>query len=221
MPKRIFLRTGLNSTSLPNGILITSTGSNLAVQNSTELVTTTIVDAPIGNADVQFTYKIGQWVSDEGGIIFHRWVEDSKQWYLVVDTGYLGGSASFSSVTSSLIGTTSQSLWNGPSNSVAMLNQGDVSGAAYLCDTSTNGGKNDWYLPAIFEMNKIWINYFHVSQGVVAAGASAFDPNTGHWSSTEQTATQAYSHSFFSGFFNSLVSKSNKQLVRAVRKFSI
>ena len=164
-----------------------------------------------------FTYEIGEYVSTEGGVIYHRYLSGDTQYYLVVDTEDIGQDV-WSDVDD--IESGAISLWDGDRNTAIIIEQfGASSGAAFLCDSSTNGGKNDWYLPAIQELNKLWSNMLEVSQGIETAGGNQFDFNY-YWSSTESSSDGAWNFGFFNGFA-SFSSKGDTYCVRAVRKFSI
>lgn len=174
-----------------------------------------------------FQYEIGEYAADQGGVIFHRYLDGDTQNYLVVGLSNLSSSQTWSNVTSALIGATAQSTWDGLSNSTAIVNQsGQTSSAAKLCLDSTNNSQTDWYLPAIDELNLLYNNKFNVDRtlsgnssfgaiaGAVQVGA------VGYWSSTELSLNSAAYFVFGNGltqFFN----KSGTFEVRAIRKFSI
>ena len=174
-----------------------------------------------------FTYEIGEYVEDEGGVIFHRYIDNGVQYYLVVDTTNLSTSSAWSNVTSTLIGSTAQSTWDGLSNSNAIVGQaGFTAGAAKLCLDSTNNSKSDWYLPAIDELNLLYNNRFNVNKTL--SGNSSFGNISGatqilyniYWSSTEFSASNAWYFSFRSGIADN-DGKVNAFYIRALRKFSI
>jgi hypothetical protein len=174
-----------------------------------------------------FTYEIGQYVSSEGGVVFHRYIDNGVQYYLVVDTTNLSTSSAWSNITGTLIGSTAQSTWDGLSNSNAIVGQsGFTAGAAKLCLDSTNNSKSDWYLPAIDELSLLWQNRFNVDKTL--SGNSSFGAIGGatkisynlYWSSTENVNGSAWFFDFIDG--NAYLNiKSSNFYVRAVRKFSI
>lgn len=175
-----------------------------------------------------FTYEIGQYVSSEGGVIFHRYIDNGVQYYLVVDTTDLSISSAWSNVASTLIGSTAQSTWDGLSNSNAIVGQsGFTSGAAKLCLDSTNNSKTDWYLPAVDELNLLLQSRFNVNKTL--SGNSSFGTinsatqilNNQYWSSTESSNTNSWFFDLGNGTFLNFLSKSTTLYVRAVRKFSI
>ena len=174
-----------------------------------------------------FQYEIGEYVADEGGVIFHKYLDGSTQNYLVVDTTNLSTSSAWSNVASTLIGSTAQSTWNGLSNSNAIVGQsGFTSGAAKLCLDSTNNSQTDWYLPAIDELILLWQNRFNVNRTLSGnsshgsiSGATQIGYNY-YWSSTEGASSTAWNFFFSDGDARN-TNKSNSFYVRAVRKFSI
>jgi hypothetical protein len=174
-----------------------------------------------------FTYDIGDYVADEGGVIFHRYLDGSNENYLVVDTTDLSASSFWSNIDTLLIGATAQSTWNGLSNSNAIVAQsGFTSGAAKLCLDSTNNSKSDWYLPAIDELSLLWQNRFNVNRTLsgnsslgTIVGATIVSTNI-YWSSTEYANGYAWYFNFYFGTAN-YNDKFTTYYVRAVRKFSI
>jgi hypothetical protein len=185
-----------------------------------------------GNASWQtpsggYTYEIGQYVPSEGGVIFHRYLDGTTENYLVVDTTNLSTASAWSNVSSTLIGSTAQSTWNGLSNSNAIVGQsGFTSGAAKLCLDYSVGLINDWYLPAIDELSLLWQNRFNVNRTL--SGNSSFGTIAGavqiaygnYWSSTEFDSSNAWIFAFSSGSADFETKAINSYAVRAVRKFS-
>jgi hypothetical protein len=174
-----------------------------------------------------YVYKIGEYVPSEGGVIFHRYIDNGTQYYLVVDTTDLSTSSAWSNVTGTLIGATAQSTWDGLSNSNAIVGEsGFTSGAAKLCLDSTNNSKSDWYLPAIDELSLLWQSRFNVNKTL--SGNSSFGSISGatqifynaYWSSTEYAFNLAWFFNFSNGFAN-FANKNPTSYVRAIRKFSI
>lgn len=178
-----------------------------------------------------YTYEIGQYVAAEGGVIAHRWLSTSSlgsptsgtiQNYLVVDTADLSTSAQFASLDVGISNV--ESTWDGVTNTTNLIAAGAGSGitagtAAVLCNSSTNNGKSDWYLPAIDELSKIWQNRWDIAQGITTASGTQLAFNI-YWGSTEDASTTAWGLTFISGI-TSIRPKANSLYVRAVRKFSI
>jgi hypothetical protein len=174
-----------------------------------------------------FQYQIGEYVVDEGGVIFHRYLDGDTQNYLVVSIANQG-SIGWSNITSTAIGSTAQSTWDGLSNSNAIIGQsGFTNGAAKLWLDLVSLSKDDWYLPSTDELSLLWHNRFNVNKTL--SGNSTLGPIAGagelgsptYWSSTESGTPTAYSFSFLSGFASSVSGKSDQNQARAIRKFSI
>jgi hypothetical protein len=190
---------------------------------------------PLSELISGFKYEIGQYVPSEGGIIFHRWLSIAPlqapqngpvQNYLVLSPIGLVTEV-YSNVTGiPNIGVTAQSKWDGLGNSNAIVSQvGHTTSAAQVCLNSTNGGKNDWYLPSLGEAYYIWNNIYDISRVVEALGSNLIKDQGSYWTSTEYsqpsgTLTTAFSYRFNGDRFDA-VNKSNALNVIAVRKFSI
>jgi hypothetical protein len=175
----------------------------------------------------QYTYQIGEYVESEGGVIFHQYIDNGTQYYLVVDTTDLSTSSAWSNITSTAIGSSAQSTWDGLNNSNAIVGQsGFTSGAAKLCLDSTTYSLSDWYLPAIDELSLLWQNRFNVNKTL--SGNSSFGPILGatqigynnYWSSTEKDSSNVWGFGFSIGSAYTDL-KDTPYYVRAVRKFSI
>ena len=182
-------------------------------------------------AKKQFEYQVGQYLQSQGGVIFHRWLSTSSlatpttgtiQNYLVVDTNDLSASTDYATLGVDIPGV--ESTWDGKINTDNLILAGapygiTVGTAAELCSSSTNNGKNDWYLPAIDELCKIFQNRWEVAQGISASGGS--QPNLApYWSSTEYNATDAMVLDLITSV-TFAANKSSMCSVRAVRRFSI
>jgi len=193
-------------------------------QNGDVLVynSTTELWEPGSAGGTDFTYQLGEYVPSEGGVIVHRYKESGQEQYLIVDIADVSASSTYSNVTN-VIGSSAQSTWDGFTNTTAIITQvGATSGAAFLCDASTNGGQNDWYLPAIDELNLIWNNRFNINKtlsGVTGAGTIGFNI---YWSSVEVVTNSNLGRVL--DFTSGNVSSSNKSStfsVRAVRTLTI
>jgi hypothetical protein len=191
---------------------------NLGLDSSGEVVTGTTGG---------FTYQIGQYVASQGGVIFHRYKDGANENYLVVDITNISTSSVWSNIDNVVIGSTAGTTWDGSSNTTAIITQsGATTGAAFLCDASSNGGQTDWYLPAIDELSLLWQNRFNVNRTL--SGNSSLGPIVGativstniYWSSTELVSNRAWYFTFDIGV-TSIGVKNSGFYVRAVRKFSI
>jgi hypothetical protein len=173
-----------------------------------------------------FQYEIGEYVEDEGGVIFHRYLDGSTQNYLVVSITNQSSGQAWSNVASTLIGSTAQSTWDGLSNSNAIVGQGATSGAAVSCLAYSVRTITDWYLPAVDELSLLWQNRFNVNRTLsgnsslgAIVGATQISYST-YWSSTEKSNSTSWDFLFYDGYA-SISEKTNQNYVRAIRKFSI
>lgn len=184
---------------------------------------------PIGGSNTntnEWTYDLGQYVSDKGGVIFHRYKDGVNENYLVVSINNISTSSVWSNINNVAIGATAESLWDGLSNSNAIVGQGSASGAAVSCLAYSVGAIDDWYLPAVDELSLLWHNRFNVNRTLF--GSSSFGTIVGaieigynnYWSSTERSNINAWYFSFDGGYVNP-TGKNSAAYVRAVRKFSL
>lgn len=159
-----------------------------------------------------------------GGVVF--WVDHTGQHGLIASMIDLSTSQVWSNVSSTLIGTTAQSDWDGLSNSNAIVGQAThSSSAAKLCLDYTNadygtGTYSDWYLPSRCELNDLWNNIKAVQKALDSDGNAATTEiaKTYYWSSSENANSSAWYFDFGYGS-PSYLGKANTYHVRAVRAF--
>lgn len=159
-----------------------------------------------------------------GGVVF--WVDHTGQHGLIASMIDLSTSQVWSNVSSTLIGTTAQSDWDGLSNSNAIVGQAThSSSAAKLCLDYTNadygtGTYSDWYLPSRGELNDLWNNIKAVQKALDSDGNAATTEiaKTYYWSSSENANSSAWYFDFGYGS-PSYLGKANTYHVRAVRAF--
>jgi len=201
----------------PNG------GANYSITGTSQLLSVpyALYAANAGTAagGGNFTHYIGEAFG--GGVIFHLWKDaQGVEHGLIVDKTDLSTSQAWSNVSSTLIGASAQSSWDGLSNSNAIVGQaGHTSSASALCLNSTNGGQSDWYLPSIDELSLLWHNRFNVNKSLSSiTGATVLPFSAYYWSSTEFDYNLAW---YF--FFNDGLAypnyKNYSYYVRAVRAF--
>jgi hypothetical protein len=166
-----------------------------------------------GNDGVGITHYVGELFG--GGIVVAVWKESGVEKGLIASLTDVSASAQYSSITGTLIGATAQSPIDGQANTTAIVAQGDVSGAAYLCANYTSGGFSDWYLPAAWELNQCYNAAFVVNTILGATNGFQF---ANYWSSNESVSNAAWGRSFGTGSPNN-GSKGGNFRVRAVRRF--
>ncbi len=106
--------------------------------------------------------------------------------------------------------------FNGASNTTAIVTQlGDNGGIAYaakLCADRVAYGFDDWYLPAVGELNEMYKKL-----GPVAKGGSGQITKGSYWSSSQYFVTVAWDQDFGDGFQKG-DSKNRTLLCRCVRR---
>jgi hypothetical protein len=163
-----------------------------------------------------FTHYIGELFG--GGIVVAVWKESGVEKGLIASLTDVSASAQYSSIDT-LIGATARSLIDGQANTAAIVAQGDVSGAAYLCDNYTSGGFSDWYLPAKWELNQCYNATFVVNTILGATNGFQYQNFPTYWSSTEVVSNGAWYQNFSNGDLGTNFGKGTKFRVRAVRRF--
>jgi len=131
-----------------------------------------------------------------GGIIVAMWYYPKTIFnYLIMSLEDIGTSSVWHYIVNSASGANSD--FKGESNQSIILAQGgdgltpENIPAVSLCDTYTGGGFTDWYLPSVFEMNQAF------NAGSIIGTVLGSDSLVGeYWTSTEISATNAYSYSF-------------------------
>ena len=176
----------------------------------------------------------GHYVGESfgGGILFYL-TEDGKHG-LIVSIVDLSAAQVWSNVANVLIGPAAQSVWNGPGNSLAIVNQqNQTTSAAQLCLDYVNadygtGIYADWYLLSTGEARHLANNIYQVQKAFDTDGDPSTDPLSSgtYWTSTEATADSAWGCSFVApttGWYtasnNPCGVKSEPLFVRAVRAF--
>jgi hypothetical protein len=194
---------------------------SLSIRNDTVFLTNGgFVKLPnVGGSNAGFTHYIGEEFG--GGVIFHLWKDaQGIEHGLIVDKTDLNTSHVWSNVSTTLIGSNSQSSWDGIGNSNAIVGQaGHTNSAAALCLNSTNGGYIDWYLPSIDELSLLWHNRFNINKSLATiSGASVMPISSNYWSSLEILSSTAWRFSFHEGG-PFTANKVMTCFVRAVRAF--
>ena len=171
-------------------------------------------------------FKIGDLIA--GGIIFYIAPEPTDlDGNGTLDKGLVCALSDQSNRTQWIIGGNTQTEYNGntqteigtgKANTIAMMSQsGYIGGAAKVCndyenpDTGT-GIYDDWFLPSIAELNKIF------SQVAILNTVTGFTPTSGfiYWSSSERLNNLAYAITFFN---TTQSPKDSQNSVRAIRAF--
>lgn len=162
------------------------------------------------------TYKIGD-KSPSGGYIFYDKGNDFDGWrYLeaapVDVSGEYEGSANWGCPNKS-VGAKSPRIGSGKINTQAIVKScKEAQIAAKLCVMYRGGGKNDWFLPSLSELNYMF-EYLHKKR---IGGFAAYY----YWSSTEDDneTNIAFDKNFSNGEIGTR-SKVNYANVRPIRAF--
>ena len=163
----------------------------------------------------------------DGGIVF--WVDPAdttRQSGLVVDLADLGGLTAWGCSATTITGADGTDIGDGAQNTTDILAECTEAGiAARLCDTSTNGGFTDWFLPSTDELKEIENNIEIINAAITNNGGTIIpfpltDPsvNSRYWSSTEVNSIQSNFFDFFNGLYGP-ASKVSTFNVRGVRAF--
>jgi hypothetical protein len=159
-----------------------------------------------------------------GGIIVSVWkAADGVQHGLIASLVNLQPDLAGIRWSDILTATNGRSPIDGQANTNAILAvTGTEANAAKLCADYTNpetgtGVYSDWYLPAIYELNKIYQAALIVNKILPPSDELSFKT---YWSSTESSATTAYYHAFHTDIVGSNGAKETVlAYVRAVRAF--
>ena len=166
-----------------------------------------------------FTHYIGEvW---GGGVVYHVYRgSDGNEHGLIVSLTDQSTSSAWSNITSTLIGSSAQSSWNGLANSNAIVAQsGHTNSAAKLCLDLVSGGYGDWYLPSRHELNLLYDAQYNVNMSLsVTSGSAELSQTSYYWSSSELDGANALNINFYGGSAFNVV-KLNTYHVRAVRSF--
>lgn len=177
-----------------------------------------------GGGSGSFTHYIGELYG--GGIVVAVWKEAGVEKGLIASLKNMSITSAFPynipwtapfALQSTAIGSGARSLVDGLANSNAIVAQNGnaANTAATLCKAWTDGGFNDWYLPAIWELDQIYNNAFIINTVLGAADGIATET---YWSSTEIDGSLVWMKYFYQGYSNN-ISKGNGLYVRAVRRF--
>lgn len=162
--------------------------------------------------DVSFQAVYATGESYFGGIIFH--IDNSGLHGLVAASTDQHTGATWGCRGTNIIGADNTSIGSGNQNTNDILNSCQNSGiAAEICSNLTLNGYDDWFLPSIEELEKMYINLYLKDIG-------GFTHGKYFWSSTEVNQYNAYARQFsksVSGYSNE--SKNYLYFVRAVRSF--
>jgi hypothetical protein len=160
-----------------------------------------------------YTHYMGELYG--GGIIVGLWLDNGVEHGLIASLTDLSGTAAWSDVTNGVVPGGALNTVDGAPNTVNIIEQ-STTGAAELCGAYSYDGFDDWYLPAIWELNMCYDAAMWVNSILGQTNGFWF---SFYWSSTESTATMAWYKNFETGLKNDDALKSATARVRAVRRF--
>lgn len=179
-----------------------------------------------------FKHYIGElW---GGGIVFNVFKDSTGEEHGLIATLKDLDTSAWSNMDTTSVGPTAQSLWDGKSNTQAIINQpGHITSAALICDTSTIGGQTDWYLPSVDEMQLLYKERYTLNN--ILRSISNSDPieikisiqsinEFGYWCSTEYMASPSNKTKVLMGYATPVYSINSFEKkfvikVRAIRSF--
>ena len=163
----------------------------------------------------EFDYKVGD-LGPAGGYIFYVDTEDRFEdfTYLEAAPSDLATTYIWSDVTDSFVGT-ERGLGKGKANTLAIIAQSpEADTAAKACAALAVGDFDDYFLPSMSELNKMYQNLRMEDLGGFA--------NMYYWSSSEDedTSRAAWYQHFGTGHQSNFSNKANPPVyVRCVRAF--
>jgi hypothetical protein len=203
-----WLKIGKYSLTMPTGA-VTVVGVPNTNRGDSFLPVTVPVTAFGGS-------NIGKLIG--GGIVVGEWDENGVKKALVASLTDLSTTIPWTtpSYDTVSIGPTAESYSNGSTNTNAIIAQtgspAAITYAAGIARSHSDGGYNDWYLPAVWEL-KMCYNAATVVNRILGANGFAVDS---YWSSTEFNNSEAWII-YFSDSSSSLALKNIGAYVRAVR----
>ena len=156
-------------------------------------LSSTATDITITNSNISNSTNIGKLLG--GGIVVAEWNEGGVQKALIASLTNLSSGLpwTISPYDALLIGPTAQSSSDGLTNTNAIIAQTTAPAAntyaAGIARLWSDGGYNDWYLPAQWELNMCYNSATVVNR--ILGSTNGFTPNF-YWSSTERDAAGAF-----------------------------
>lgn len=210
-----FIKTETDPDGLTGGITYTIIGTNQLLSVPYALFAEKTGGTTSGG---DFSHYIGEAFG--GGVIFHLWKDSwGIEHGLVVSLTNISTSQIWSNITTTAVGSSAQSFWDGLNNSNSIIGQvGHTNSAAKLCRDFVGGGQNDWYLPSIKELNTLYYNLLPVFNTLSQINGATIITTESYWSSTEDGYNTAWGFGFeFGQIFAG--TKTHSRNVRAIRAF--
>ncbi|MGB0367793.1 MAG: hypothetical protein ACPGU4_07770 [Flavobacteriales bacterium] len=166
-----------------------------------------------------FEHYVGE--AFEGGVVYHVYRDALGEEHGLIVAPNDAGSAAWG--VEGIDVPNCESLWNGAGNTASILsNGGSATDAAGICNSYSNDGFEDWYLPSSSELSLLSANVFDVNKTLSTLGGATeiagILVTDGYWSSTEVLDSHAMIVSFQENS-QAPASKSAVVDVRAIRGF--
>jgi hypothetical protein len=174
---------------------------------------------PKGDPGFGFEHYIGEEFG--GGVVFHVYRDaNGEEHGLIVSIVDVATNKEYSNITSTEIGITAQSSWDGASNTTAISTQvGVTDGAGKACADYSGSGFTDWYLPSYTELFLLYTNRFNVHKTLsTIVGATELDLEEWYWTSTEASDFDAFRFNP-NGPYTTVLAKTSLSSARAIRKY--
>ncbi len=208
-----------NITSNDITVLSNTSGTNTGDQDGSETKVTAGTNVTVtGTGTTASPYVVnatggtsGHYVGElfGGGIVFYVYNNGANGLIASLDDLDGGSGVAWSGNTSTLIGATAQSFYDGAANTTAMVTQDATANkAGTLCDNYTGGSQTDWYLPASWELNLLYNSAFTINTILENDGngtTNGLNPENvaptygNYWRSTEYTSGTAWYYGFGNG----------------------
>ncbi len=170
-----------------------------------------------------FTHFVGELYG--GGVVFHVYKdENGNEHGLIVSLTDLSAGISWGLDEFNV--PNCENTWNGAANTDSFISAGGLAtDASGICYNYTGSGFNDWYLPALDELNLLYNNRFSVNITLRATPQATELGQIWYWSSTEYDAYYAWYFRFdyrFNNYYDGYYGcgdKADYYCLRAVRAF--
>ncbi|MFT5252748.1 MAG: hypothetical protein ACI87N_001765 [Flavobacteriales bacterium] len=215
-------RTGTTVTLSNGGGTFTDSVNTYTAGTNITISTSNVISATSGSSG----HYVGELFG--GGIVFYVYNNGANGLIASLDDLDGGSGVAWSGNTTTLIGATAQSFYDGASNTAAMIVQDATANkAGTFCDSYTGGSQTDWYLPASWELNLLYNSAFSINTILENDGngtTNGLNPvnvaptYARYWSSTEASNGTAWVYNIDNSY-SLKYNKSDTYRVRAVRAF--
>lgn len=196
--------------------------TKLVAADSNDMVLTFCNGRPKWTTDGTCPTEIGEYAF--GGVVFYIFKPgdlgyvEGEEHGLVCSISDLSSGSAWGCKGADISGAEGSEIGTGAQNTIDILNDCSTTGiAADTCAGLSLNGYDDWYLPSIDELNRMFNLRTIINATATSNGGSGFS-GTYYWSSTEWSLDYAHITEFFIG--NSHVgSKENLNRVRPIRSF--